>query len=197
MKKKITSVGLGVVATGLMVMGGVTKASAETHAIGAAISDDSFALLYENVIYQSEQGQFVFNPSLLFAEHSTNVIAPGILWRIAPRDLIATHLELGLKAFFIDGDRASANALAAGIGAKFALPTAPEFSLGADFYYSPRSTTYKNGADHVVNWNVRFGYNFNPSTEVYLGYRDLKVEFSEQRSQNIDRGLFLGFTFRF
>lgn len=198
MKKNRLNCGLNMALASIMTLSATAPAmAADTRGISAAVSNDSFGLMYENAVYQTENGSLILNPNVLFAENSTKAMNPGILWRMQPANMVATHVELGIKAFFIDGDRAKSNAYAVGLGGKFAVPAAPEIFVAGDFYYSPTATTFRDDSKHVSSWNARVGYDFNESTELFLGYRDLKVEYSNKSNETVESGVFGGFTFRF
>ncbi|MCU4677737.1 YfaZ family protein [Catenovulum sp. 2E275] len=107
---------------------------------------------------------------------------------------------LGSKAYFIDIDNGAADesvqALALGGSAKYTLPRNPAISFQGQFFYAP-GILMSDDFDYQTDLSLRANYQLIQNGSVYVGYRYLKANADAGPNFTLDKGLNLGFEFKF
>jgi hypothetical protein len=87
-------------------------------------------------------------------------------------------------------------ALALGGFARYTLPTADRFNIGAYGYYAPDVTSFGDQTEYF-EIGVRVGYSALRDGDIYLGLRRIEAEYNGIGGFKFDSGLHAGFELRF
>jgi hypothetical protein len=101
---------------------------------------------------------------------------------------------LGGKLFILDADGSDVHGLAVGGSLAYQLNT--QFHLETNIHYAPSVTTFNDG-ENYSEWDIRALFNVMPNTGLFLGFRDVDVDFKRAGKAEIHRGGFAGFAVKF
>jgi hypothetical protein len=106
---------------------------------------------------------------------------------------------LGARLVFIDPEisRVSGSALALGGSVRVALPGLDKVGLGAHLYVAPRVTSFQD-AELYVDSAIRADYEVMRNGTVFVGYRDVSVDFKDNRDNyRFDNHVHFGLELKF
>ncbi len=103
---------------------------------------------------------------------------------------------LGGRAYISDIYDETVQAFALGGQAGYTLPRNPAISFQGQFFYAP-GILMSDDFDYQTDLSVRANYQLLPNGSVYVGYRYLKANLENGPNITLDKGLNLGFEFKF
>ena len=111
-----------------------------------------------------------------------------------------TALQAGLGVRLVhtrtDPSTFSGTALALGGFARYTLPNADRYNIGAYGYYAPDVSSFGDQTEYY-EVGIRAGYSVIRDGDVYLGLRRIEAEYKGRGGYKLDSGLHIGFEFRF
>lgn len=153
------------------------------------INPDIVRLSYESNVRRNEISDFAFmmferkNPDTDYA------IQLGYNVQINPA------LKVGVRGIYVSPG--VYDVLAMGIGAQGEFKITPDFGVSGYLYYAPEITSALD-ATKYLEFGIRLGYYFLPRTQLYVGYRNLKVTVDDNdRKIELDDDLHIGLSVRF
>ncbi|GIU28858.1 YfaZ family protein [Shewanella schlegeliana] len=105
-------------------------------------------------------------------------------------DAGAHHFELGAK-FSQVWSKKSQNGNFVGIGGRYAMHLGSNVSIHGSGYYSPSVLSF---GDIDGSWQLdgRVQYNLNPALALFVGYRDIRLQYDNASNTSLDSGFYLG-----
>ncbi|MCL1145996.1 YfaZ family outer membrane protein [Shewanella sp. 10N.261.52.F9] len=100
------------------------------------------------------------------------------------------HFELGAKFSQVWSDR-SPNGNFVGIGGRYALHLGSNVSLQGSGYYSPSVLSFGD-IDGSWQFDGKVQYALNPALALFVGYRNIRLQYDEQSNSTLDSGFYLG-----
>lgn len=113
--------------------------------------------------------------SALFNDENGDVYSVGIFKTgdLSRNDSITAGLGAKLSYFNLDGD--DVQALSLGGSLFYAIPQAPDITVGAELYYAP-SITVSDDLDNTIDFNFRVNYQAFENGSIYAGYRLIELD---------------------
>ena len=101
--------------------------------------------------------------------------------------------KVGAKAFHTDLKNDSSG-WGIAPGANVAFNFTPQIRVEGEYYYSPKVLSWKD-IDNLKEFNTKLAFSPMPTADIYLGYRNVKFNTSNQGSKTLSTGGFVGITF--
>jgi hypothetical protein len=99
------------------------------------------------------------------------------------------ELGLGGRLIYVNTDPLDAGALA--IGARLRFSPVQRVGLGASVYYAPQIVTFLDG-ENYSEVSVNLDYQLLPQAFVYVGYRNIELDFEGVRDVELDDKVHVG-----
>lgn len=106
------------------------------------------------------------------------------------------EMGIGGKAITYDAGGPDGGALAVGGYILHNLASANLLSVRGDLYYAPSVVTFGDG-NRYVEYSMRLQYQIVDQANVYLGYRNIEVDFDQFGSIDIDQSAHVGLMMHF
>lgn len=106
---------------------------------------------------------------------------------------------VGLRLSWVSRDRGEEeDGTALGIGGflRYTLPRYDRVAFGGSAYYAPGVLSFSD-VDAFYELNTWAGYSIIPDADIYLGWRTMKADFSDDGNSAIDTGFHIGVRGRF
>ena len=100
--------------------------------------------------------------------------------------------KVGAKLYGTNLKNASGWGLAP--GANLAFHFTPHIRLEGEYYYSPKILSWSD-INNLKEFSTRLAFSPMPTADIYLGYRNVKFNTSNQGSKTLSTGGFVGITF--
>ena len=100
--------------------------------------------------------------------------------------------KVGAKVYGTDLKNASGWGIAP--GANVAFNFTPHIRLEGEYYYSPKVLSWSD-IDNLKEFSTRLNFSPMPTADIYIGYRNVKFNTSNQGEKTLSNGGFLGITF--
>ena len=112
--------------------------------------------------------------------------APGLEVGVGPKVFIAKHHPTDLDATSI------------GLGAQFRykLPSMARLNFNGALFYAPGIVSFAD-AENLTEFFLAASYEILPTANVYLGYRNIRVDFDPVAAKAIDKTMVIGLKFSF
>ncbi len=149
------------------------------------------------------QGQFAqhqdlyYGGHLLYHEDDGHVLGASL--HVAGRSKATTlsqHTGIGGKLIQFDGGDPDGAAIAVGGYILHNLATANLLSVRGDLYYAPSVVTFGDGQSYF-EFNLRMEYKLVNQASVYLGYRNIEVDFDKFGNKDIEESGHVGLIMHF
>jgi len=133
--------------------------------------------------------------------HQDNGNAASIAGHLTGSALSGANVKagIGLRLSWVSRDKGEEeDGTALGIGGflKYTLPRYDRIAFGGSAYYAPGVLSFSD-VDAFYEVSTWAGYSIIPDADVYLGWRAMKADFSEDGTSTIDVGLHIGVRGRF
>ncbi len=186
-----------VLALGLCLLAGLASAQTTGTALDINLNSDSarfgFSWRLGNPKYLADVG-WLYN-----RDDGDVVHASFHLVDAAANPGTPLQAGLGMRLVYTRTDPSvfDGSALALGGFARYTLPNANRFNVGAYLYYAPDVTSFGDQREYY-EIGARFGYNVIKDGDVYLGLRRIETKYDGLSGRyTFDSGLHAGFEFRF
>ncbi len=189
---------LAVTVTGLLL------ASTQVQAQGFAFAPGSLEASINNEAIHAEYDRPVataynlhMNVGLLYSEQNSSSATVGTIGiQGVETDQQTYRAAIGARTYLFDGPNSSTGAAVA-VGGLFyhVIPGMTHASLGGYAWYAPKITSFGD-TDHLYEVGARAAYRVLANTDVFLGYRYLRVK-HDDFSGKLESGLHLGFRLNF
>ncbi|MCK8045600.1 YfaZ family protein [Shewanella sp. 1CM18E] len=100
------------------------------------------------------------------------------------------HFELGAKFSQVWSER-SANGNFVGIGGRYAMHLGSNISLHGSGYYSPSVLSFGD-IDGSWQFDGKVQYALNPALALFVGYRNIRLQYDHAPNSTLDSGFYLG-----
>ncbi|MCL1138524.1 YfaZ family outer membrane protein [Shewanella pneumatophori] len=100
------------------------------------------------------------------------------------------HFELGAKFSQVWSER-SANGNFVGIGGRYAMQLGSNISLHGAGYYSPSVLSFGD-IDGSWQFDGKVQYALNPALALFVGYRNIRLQYDHAPNSTLDSGFYLG-----
>lgn len=191
--KKSSLMLAGVMATGLATAGGT---------VGLDLSSDAVRLQVSNVANMSADTEVEWDAGFLRVEADnggpSRSLVTGTLRSVGDAG-IAHHqvnAALGVRAFWLNGGGFDAQALGVGGELSARLQGMDRLVFSGYAYYAPQIISFGD-AEAFLEWGGNVGYQVLRNGEVFLGFRQVKVEPTQGPDLTMDTGFHLGMRFGF
>lgn len=142
------------------------------------------------------------NASLLYTEeHSNhNAIVGTVGFQGVESNNSTYRAAVGTRLYFYDYGKLSGTAVAVGGSFYHTLPGAQRFSAGGYGWFAPKVTSFGD-TEQVYELGARIAFRVIQNTDVFLGYRHLKVKnvkYGERYfTKPLEKGINVGFRLNF
>ncbi|MFT7683668.1 MAG: hypothetical protein ACI935_003168 [Moritella dasanensis] len=110
------------------------------------------------------------------------------------QDAGATFFELGAKGLRMDNDNGDGYALA--FGGLGGLRLTEEFSLQAEFHYSPEILAFGD-TENYTQWVFRANYELMPTADLFVEYNHTTVEYDRMPEERLTSDILFGLAWVF
>lgn len=188
--------------TSLLLAGLFVAGTAAAGSIALDLSSDAVRLQLSNVANMSADTEVEWDVGFLRVEADnggpSRSLITGTLRSVGDAG-IAHHqvnAALGVRAFWLNGDGFDAQALGVGGALSARLQGMDRLVFSGYAYYAPQIISFGD-ADAFLEWGGNLAYQVLRNGEVFLGYRQVKVEPKQSSDITIDTGFHLGMRFGF
>ena len=105
---------------------------------------------------------------------------------------LPTTVGIGAQMSFFDEDRLDGYALGLGGYAHLKIPEVPGLGFKAAVHYAPSITTFSD-AEQFLRTDLKVTYRVIQNADVYVGYRNVRVDIENQGHRSLDENVHLGF----
>ncbi|MFV7783374.1 YfaZ family outer membrane protein [Shewanella marisflavi] len=105
-------------------------------------------------------------------------------------DAGAHHFEVGPK-FSHYWAKNSSNGSAVAIGGRYSLALGSNIALKASAYYAPSVLSF-GSVDGQYELDGKVQYQVNPSLGLFVGYRNIRLQYDDRRDNTFDTGFYIG-----
>jgi|SRR5690554_2279490 len=109
---------------------------------------------------------------------------------------LPTTVGIGAQFNWFDEDPVDGGAIGIGGFTRINIPTVPGLGVNLSAYYAPSITSFGD-ADHFYRWDANLTYRIIQNADVYLGYREVRVDLEHASYITLNDGLIAGFTIHF
>ena len=180
-----------------------TSLTAQASSLDLNISDDSARLTYAATLPAQNQSELEWDAGYLFTESNDDenigVAHLGIHTQgdvgAAPHKVVA---GLGGRALWLNAEDLDVDAVAVAIGGKLEarIKGYDRIGFGGHIYFAPDVISFGD-LDSALEYQAWVGYQLLRTGDVYLKYRQLKVEHDTAGDITVDNGFNLGIRLSF
>ncbi len=161
------------------------------------LSDTSAQFKYGNRVGGSVYGRTETSYGLLYNDDKRTVVDAGLqITDVAGSKAPGLEVGAGPKLYYVDADTRTAGAIGLGGLLRYKFPSVQRVVFMANLYYAPGIVTFMD-AENLLEYNAQIGYELLPTADVYIGYRRIKVKFSDNYDEVIDKSTVFGLRFNF
>lgn len=164
------------------------------------LSDDTARLQYSNTASMSADSEFEWDAGFLLIEGdngaSDRKLFTGTIRSVGDAG-VANHqvnAALGLRGSWLNGDGFDAQAVSVGGEVSARFQGIDRLVFSGYGYYAPKVLSFGD-ADAFLEWGARLGYQVLRNGEVFVGYRQVKLETDLGIDVTADTGYNLGIKF--
>lgn len=184
-------------ALGLCLVAGLASGQTAGKALDINLNSDSVRLGFS---WRLGNPNYLADVGWLYAEDDGDVIHASFhLVDAAAGPDTPLQAGLGLRLVHTRTDPSVADGTAVALGgfARYTLPKANRFNVGAYVYYAPDITSFGDKKEYF-EIGARAGYNVIRDADVYIGLRQIEAKYGGSSGRyTYDSGLHIGFEFRF
>ena len=161
----------------------------------ASINNNTIQVEYDRPMNRAHSLNTSFG--LIYTEQNTDSSTIGVIGiQGIESDQRTYRAGIGARTYLFDGPRSSSGAAVAFGGLFYhVIPGMTHASLGGYAWYAPEITSFGD-TEHLYELGARAAYRVLANTDVFLGYRYLRVKHDEY-SGKLESGLHLGFRLNF
>lgn len=181
---------------------GLFSFSALADSLSIDLASDAVRIQYGSTVSMSADSEFEWDAGFLLVEgdngESDRKLVTGTVRSIGDAG-IAEHqvsAALGARAFWLNGEGFDAQAVGVGGEVSARLSGMDRIVFNGYAYYAPQILSFGD-ADAFLEWGGRAGYQVIRNGEVYVGYRQVKIEPTQGPDVTADTGFNLGMRFEF
>ncbi|MBT8097036.1 MAG: hypothetical protein HKN35_09775 [Woeseia sp.] len=183
-------------AVGLCLLAGIASAQTTGKALDINLNGDS---VRAGFTWRLGDPNYLADLGLLFNQDKGDVLHASF-HLVDAASGPETPLQAGLGVRLVhtrtDPSTFSGTALALGAFARYTIPNADRFNIGAYGYYAPDVTSFGDQTEYY-EIGARAGYSVIRDGDIYLGLRRIEAEYKGFGGYKLDSGLHVGFEFRF
>ena len=178
------------VITGLMTGMGIallsSTAAAATFNLG--INDDTLEVGLKSSLSSTSQ----VSANYIYAEKRGKVLDLGFQ---TVNNAAGNRIAIGGKLLKL-WSKTHDNGHAVALGGDFRMPIVPSVTAAIAAYYAP-SVLSSSGIDNYYHIDAKLMYAVMPTTDLYLGYRDVQFKFDNNTDQTLNQSFYLGAELKF
>lgn len=163
------------------------------------LSEESAQFKIGYLVGGSIYGRTEMSLGLLYNEDKNYVAEVG-LQVIDEAGTKTPGLEIGAgaKFFYVSTDIGAEDAMAIGLGGqlRYKFTQAPRFLVAIYGYHAPSIVSFID-AENMTEFGALIGYELLPTANIYVGFRQIDVEFTKSGDREIDSSTVFGLKFIF
>lgn len=170
--------------------------------VGLDLSSDSVRLQVSNTANMTADSEVDWDAGFLRVESDNSgpsrSLITGTIRSVGDVGAARHQVDaaLGVRAFWLHGDSFDAQALGIGGSLTARLDGMDRLLFTGYVYYAPQIVSFGD-ADEFLEWGGDVAYQVLRTGEVYLGYRQVKIDPQQGADLTIDTGFHLGMRFGF
>ena len=164
------------------------------------LSQESARFTYYSLIGGSNYGRTEMSAGLLYNEDKNYLLDLGLqVVDVAGSGSPGLEIGVGPRLYFMSSDTPDVSGLSIAIGGiiRYNIPPVPRLALQGTVYYAP-SITSTLDTSSLLEYGGRVAYEILPTANIYLGYRRIRVEYTQGvGTHTLDDSFMLGVDFSF
>lgn len=166
----------------------------------ANLSDDTAQVEFDTKV--SSTNNIYVNASLLYTEEDENksALVSTVGFQGVETDNETYRAAVGVRGYLYDYGKFNGAAIAVGGMFYHTIPGAQRLSAGGYAWFAPQVTSFGN-TEQLYELSGRLAFRVIQNTDIFLGYRYLKIENDKYGKKSIkdpiEKGLHVGFRLNF
>lgn len=178
----------------------VISVGANATKIDVNLNQESARFTYYSLIGGSTFGRTEMSAGVLYNEDKNSLWGLGIqVIDVAGSKTPGLEIGVGPKLYFLTSDKPDASGVVIALGGnlRYKMAQMQRLIFQGTLYYAP-SITSTVDVNSYVEWGLRVGYELLPSAEIYLGGRNIRVNYTEGvGGHTLDEAAMVGMNFSF